>query len=198
MVGLVFLVSSAFFISQFISTTIATPIESYDSPDVSVKALLVARQKGTYSGTDANVNASLVGTYNCFKGGTWARQTECTTPIQHVCGEPVYDVHEFTPFSLQPNADGAYNPQQTLYQLNQACFDISANCDDTPQSGKANIYFDAHIGDATHANTADCVYAMGRIRDLCHGDNGWTRGGWFTFTDGTSYGLDPQTNGKNE
>ena len=57
------------------------------------------------------------------------------------------------------------------------------------------IHYTANIQSVTHANTADCEYAMGRVRDICHGTNGWTRGGWYTFEDGTSYGLDPSVNG---
>lgn len=60
------------------------------------------------------------------------------------------------------------------------------------------LHYTADIQSATHANTADCEYAMGRVRDICHGTNGWTRGGWYTFSDGTSYGLDPSTNGKSQ
>ena len=198
MVGSVLLASSVFFFSQFLFTTIATPIESPVSPDVSVKASLVARDKGTYSGTDTNVNASLAGTYTCYKEGTWARQTEIDIPINHICGEPVYDVPQFTPFSFFPNADGAYNPQVSAYDLTWRCFDISSDCDATPQHNDIYIYFDGNNLTPDHANAAACEYGLGRARDLCHGDNGYTRGGWFTFIDGTSYGFDPQTNGKNQ
>ena len=198
MVGSVLLASSAFFISRFLFAITATPIESPVSLDISVKAPLTARDKQTYSGTDTNVNASLAGTYNCYKGGTWARQTEMDIPITHICGEPVYDVPQFTPFSFVPNADGAYNPQQSAYDLDWRCFDVSSNCDPTPQQGGVYIYFNGDDLTPAHANTAACEYALGRARDLCHGNNGYTRGGWFTYIDGASYGFDPQTDGKNE
>lgn len=195
--GSMLLASSAVFISLFASTTLATPIQSHSSPDVSLKAPLVARQKGTYSGTDA-LNASLAGTFNCYKGGTWALQDALDVSINQVCGAPVYQVLDFTPFSLVPNADGAYPPQQSDYQLAQVCFDVSANCDSTPVKGKGYIQYTGDIQGATHANTADCEYAMGRVRDICHGKNGWTRGGWYTFSDGTTYGLDPSRNGESQ
>ena len=194
----VLLASSAFFFSQFLFGTIATPIESPVSPDVFVKAPLVARDKETYSGTDTNANANLAGTYTCYKYGTWVRQTETDIPINNICGEPVHDVPQFTPFSFTPNADGAYNPQVSAYELSWRCFDISADCDATPQTGDAYIYFNGDDLTPAHANTAACEYALGRARDLCHGDNGYTRGGWFTYIDGTSYGFDPQTDGKNQ
>ena len=198
MAGLTLLASSAVFLSHFAFTTFATPIDSHLSPGDSDKAPLVPRQKGTYSGTDANANVSLSGTYNCFRGGSWALQTALDTPINETCGGPAYDVLDFEPFSLQPNADGAYPQQATDYQLSQVCFDVSANCDDTPQKGKYYVYFNGDIKSPMHANTADCEYALGRVRDLCHGKNGWTRGGWFTYIDGTSYGMDPSKNGGNE
>ena len=198
MAGSMLLASSAFFISHFVATTFATPINSHQSPDLSITAPLVARQKGTYSGTDANVDQNLTGIYNCFRGGTWVRQTELNIPINNICGEPVYDVLEFTPFSLTPNDDGAYPPEQSDYQLEQGCFDVSHACDDTPQKGTAYVHFNADIRGPTHATKAYCEYALGRVRDLCHGENGWTRGGWFTFIDETSYGLDPSRNGKDQ
>lgn len=192
--GTMLLASSAVFISQIASTTFASPIESYPSPDVLAKAPLVAREKDTYSGTDA-LNASLAGTFNCYKGGTWALQDALDTSINEICGTPVYQPLEFTPFSFVPNADGAYPPQQSDYQLAQVCFDISVECDSTPAKGTGYVHYTGNIQAATHANTADCEYAMGRVRDICHGTNGWTRGGWYTFRDGTSYGLDPSKNG---
>lgn len=192
--GSVLLASSAIFISQLASTTFATPIESDPSPDVSSRAPLVARQAGTYSGTDA-LNASLAGTFNCYKGGTWALQDNLDTPINEVCGAPVYEVLDFTPFSFVPNADGAYPSQVSNYQEDQVCFDVSVNCDSTPVKGKGYISYTADIQGATHANTADCEYALGRVRDICYCKNGWTKGGWYTFGDGTSYGLDPSVNG---
>ena len=197
-VGSVLLASSVFFFSQFLFATIATPIESSILPDVSVKAPLIARAKATYSGTDTNINASLAGTYNCYNDGTWARQTEIDIPINYICGEPVHDVPQFTPFSFIPNADGAYNPQVSVYQLSWRCFDVSSNCDSTPKYGDYYLYFNGDDLTPAHANAAACEYALGRARDLCHGDNGYTRGGWFTYTDGTSYGFDPQKNGKNQ
>ena len=196
--GFILLASSAMFLFHFTITTFATPIESHLSPGVSEKAPLVARQKGTYSGVDANVNASLSGTYNCFNGGTWALQTALNIPITEICGGPVYQVLEFSPFSLQPNADGAYPQQTSDYQLSQVCFDVSANCDATPQKGKYYVHFNGDIQSPAHANMVDCEYALGRVRDLCHGKNGWTRGGWFTYIDGTSYGMDPSKNGGNQ
>lgn len=191
------LASSAVFISYLASTTFATPIESQPSLDVSVKAPLVARQKGTYNGIDA-LNASLAGTFNCYKGGTWALQDALDISINGICGTPVYDVLDFTPFSFVPNADGAFPPQQSDYQLDQVCFDVSLNCDSPAVKGKGYIHYTGDIRTATHANTADCEYAMGRVRDICHGTNGWTRGGWYTFSDGTSYGLDPSKNGESQ
>ena len=198
LVGFVLFVSSAFFFSRFLFATIATPIESPVSPDDSVKAPLVARDKATYSGTDTNANASLAGTYTCYKDGTWVRQTEIDIPITHVCGEPVHDVPEFIPFSFIPNADGAYNPQVSPYQLSWRCFDVSSDCDSALRHGDTYIYFDGNDLTREHANVAACEYAFGRARDLCHGDNGYTRGGWFTYIDGTSYGFDPQLFGKNQ
>ena len=188
----------AFLISQFAATTSATPIESRPSSDTFAKSPLIARQAGTYSGVDTNVNASLAGTYNCFRGGTWALQTALNIPINQICGAPVYDVLDFTPFSLIPNADGAYPAQQSDYQLSVLCFDVSENCADSPQKGDGYIHFNGDIRAPAHANIADCEYALGRVRDLCHGKNGWTRGGWFTFIDGTSYGLDPSRVGQNQ
>ena len=191
------LASFAVLVSQFAST-FATPIESHLSPDVFDKAPLVARQKGTYGGTDANINASLAGTYNCYNGGTWVLQPALDIPINEICGEPVHDVLDFTPFSLIPNADGAYPRQASDYQMSEVCFDVSANCDGTPQKGKSYVHFTGDITEAMHANRADCEYALGRTRDLCHGKNNYTRGGWFTFIDGTSYGLDPTKVGGNQ
>ena len=195
MAGSMLLASTAFLISQLASATFATPIDSQLSPKDSVKAPLVARQKGTYSGTDTNVNASLAGTYNCFKGGTWVLQTQTNTPIDQICGAPVYDDIEVTPFSLIPNADGAYSAQQSDYQLDVVCFDVSHDCDNTPPNQHAYLHLNADIQDAAHANMEDCQYALGRVRDLCHDNKGYTRGGWFTFIDGTSYGFDPSRNG---
>ena len=193
--GSILLASFAGLVSYFTSTTFATPIDSRPSPDVFSKTPLVARQKGTYSGADS-LNASLAGTFNCYKGGTWALQGQLDISNVQVCGAPVYEVPDFTPFSFVPNADGAYPPEQSDYQLAQVCFDVSANCDPTPQNGKVYIHYTGDIMGPAHANRADCEYAMGRVRDICHGNNGWTRGGWYTFSDdGTSYGLDPSTNG---
>ena len=186
------LVSCVVAISQLTYTAFAAPVESHPSPDASVKAPLIARQAGTYSGNDA------LGTYNCYKGGTWALQTSLNNSIYKICGDPVYDTPEFTPFSFLPNADGAYPQQQSDYQQEQGCFDVSTNCDSSPQKGKDYLHYTADIAAAQHANTADCEYAMGRVRDLCHGNNGWTRGGWYTFTDGTSYGCDVSHNGSNQ
>ena len=198
-VGSGLLASSAFFFSQFLFATIATPIESPVSPDVSVNAPLVARDnKATYSGTDTNANISLAGTYNCYKEGTWVRQTEVNIPINNTCGEPVHDVPEVQPFSFVPNADGAYNTQLSVYSLSWHCFDVSTNCDDRINNGDIYIYFDGNDLRREHANVEMCEYGLGRARDLCHGDNGYTRGGWFTFSDGTSYGFDPQRQGKNQ
>ena len=104
------LASSAGLVSHFASITSATPFESQPSLNVSVKAPLVVRQKGTYSGTDA-LNASLAGTFNYCKGGTWALQGTLDMSIPQVCGAPVYDLLDFTPFSLVPNADSAFPPQ---------------------------------------------------------------------------------------
>ena len=195
--GSILLASAALFTSQLVATAFAAPTESYLSPNVLIKAPLIARQKGTYSGTDA-LNATLAGTFNCYKGGTWALQHAIDVSVKQVCGAPVYQVPEFTPFSLVPNADGAYPPQVSDYQFDQSCFDVSTDCDSTPTKGSVYIKYTADIQSATHANTADCEYAMGRVRDICHGTNGWTRGGWYTFQDGTSYGLDPSTNGKSQ
>ena len=193
------LASSAFFLSQFLFATIAIPVESPALPDVSVKAPLVARGgPAIYSGTDTNANASLAGTYSCYKEGTWARQTEMDIPFNHTCGEPVHDVPQFTPFGLKPNADSAYPPQVTYYDLNWRCFDISTNCDSQIQNNDIYIYLNGDALTSAHANVESCEYALGRARDLCHGDNGYTRGGWFTFLDGTSYGFDPQRSGKNQ
>ena len=200
-VGSVLLASSAFFLSQFLFGAIATPIESPAAPDVSVKAPLVPRRHKhdpTYGGTDTNANQSLAGTYTCFNDGTWAHQAQINLTIPHICGEPVHDVPEFTPFSLTPNADGAYNHQLSYYRLNWLCFDISQDCDATLKNGDTYAYFTGNDLRTDHANKEACQYALGRTNDLCHGDNGYTRGGWFTYIDGTSYGFDPQTNGNNQ
>ena len=197
--GSLLLASSALLLSQFFFATIATPVESPVSPDVSVKAPLVARGgPTTYTGTDTNANASLVGTYTCYKEGTWVRQSEMDIPINHTCGQPVYSVPQFTPFGLKPNADGAYPPEGTDYDLSWRCFDISTGCDSNIQNNDVYIYLNGDALTPAHANVESCEYALGRARDLCHGDNGYTRGGWFTFLDGASYGFDPQRNGKNQ
>ena len=193
--GSMLVASSAIFVSRLASTTVAgTAIESHPSPDGFTQGPLVTRQEGTYSGSDS-LNVSLAGTFSCYKGGTWALQDALDISINEVCGAPVYQVLDFTPFSLIPNADGAYPPQVSNYQLDQVCFDVSVNCDSTPVKGKGYIAYTGDIQGATHANMVDCEYAMGRVRDICHGNNGWTRGGWYTFHDGTTYGLDPSVNG---
>ena len=191
------LTSFATVISLFSSATFATPIESPLSPHVPVKAPLLARQAGTYGGVDTNINASLAGTYSCYKGGTWVLQTELDIPIHNICGAPAWDSLEFQKFSFDPTAEGAYPNQESFYQLHAGCFVITPNCDPTPPKNQAYVKLTADIVSATHANMGDCEYALGRLQTLCHGDNGWTRGGYYTFIDGTTYGADPARNGGN-
>ena len=186
------------FLSHLAFTTFATPIESKLSPDVFDKYPLVARQKGTDHYTDANVNESLAGTYDCFKGGTWALQKSIDEPIVRVCGGSAYQTRVFTPLILEPIADGTYPPSASVYQLSENCFTDSVDCDPSGTKGTYYLYFNADIRASLHAVPEYCEYALGRVRDLCHGENSWSRGGWFTFIDGTSYGVDPSKNGGSE
>ena len=192
--GMMLLVSYVVTISQFTYTACAAPVESDPSLDASVNAPLIARQAGTYSGNDS------LGEFNCYKGGTWALQSSLNNSIAPVCGDrtSAYDHQQFQGFSFAPNPDGSYSQQQSVYQQEQGCFTTSTNCDSSPVKGKDFLLYTADIAYAQHANTADCEYAMEVVRDACHGDNGYTRGGWFTYPDGTSYGCDVSHNGSNQ
>lgn len=45
-----------------------------------------------------------------------------------------------------------------------------------------------------HANEVDCMWAMKRIVDICHGKNQDSRGGWWQFSDDQStYKIDPNS-----
>ena len=177
-------------------TAFAAPVESDPSPDASVNAPLIARQAGTYSGNDTTRG----GVFNCYKGGTWALQTSLNNSIGPVCGDAAssYDHQQYQGFSFVPNPDKTYSQQQSVYQQQQGCFTVSTNCDSSPKKGQDFLLYTADIAYAKHANTADCEYAMETVRDACHGDNGYTRGGWYTYADGTSYGCDVSHNGSNQ
>ena len=193
--GMMLFVSYVVAISQFTYTACATPVESDPSLDASVNAPLIARQRGTYSGNDT------LGEFYCYRGGTWALQTSFNNSIGPVCGNSTNasDHPQYQPFSFQANPDGSYSQQQSLYQQEQRCFVTStSNCDSSAQNGNNFLLYTALIETKQHANPRDCEHAMETVRDACHGDNGFTRGGWYTYTDGTSYGCDVSHNGSNQ
>lgn len=69
-------------------------------------------------------------------------------------------------YQLTPNCFARWN---SLGGVTPQCFPIT----------KSTVYlhYTGDIQTAIHANTGDCEYAMGRVRDICHGKNGQTRGG---------------------
>ena len=189
------LISYVFTISQLAYTAFAAPVESDPSSDASAKAPLIARQRGTYSGDDSSGNG---GRYYCYNGGTWALQTSLNSSLYLICGAEAYDAHQFQGFSFKPLADGTYSQQESDYQQTGNCFTTSKNCDSSPQKGQDYIHYTAVISTSQHNNTADCEHAIETVRDMCHGEHGYTRGGYYTYTDGTTYGADVSHNGSNQ
>ena len=154
---------------------------------------LATRGGSTYSGNDA-LDPNRAGTFTCFKDGTWQPQQWITSTWDQACSTAEHDDDNHH-FSFTPSADGTYPHQEVDHEY--------AVC--TPQPPYADacnafgyVKYTGDIKAPAHANTEDCEYAMERVVAICHGDNQDTRGGWYTFSDGTSYGADPGIEGWSE
>ena len=96
-------------------------------------------------------------------------------------------------FSLDPSQNATFQPQSFDHQWRICTQMNSAGLATFCGQVMEVIRWTADIKTASRADSDDCVYAMNRILDNCHGDHQDTRGGWFQFdSDGTTFGVDPQ------
>ena len=163
---------------------------TYPSPIVSREQNLHRRQRGAYWGADDD-GTGHPGSYFCYRGGTWYKQADIAGLWDQACSNSTSITYDTQHFSYAPNADGSYTDQSVRHEVYSQCLENSVTtilCQDTG----FEVDFRATFESANHANQSDCQWAMKRVNDVCHGKHNDTRGGWFEFQDGSTYGFDPQ------
>ncbi|KAL8948491.1 MAG: hypothetical protein Q9222_005323 [Ikaeria aurantiellina] len=139
------------------------------------------------------------GTLHCFTSGTWlpvfllaSDPPAPEDPVTIAC-TPNPNADNYFTFSFTPNSNGTYDHQ---YAQNNLPCEYEGEDADTGKCISARVEyprFDMQLMGPTHANTAECVWALKHILDACpKGAHQDSQGGWWEFEDdGSTFGLDP-------
>lgn len=155
------------------------------------------RQAGTYDGTD-NFDGipTHAGTFDCFRDEFRLHQSELTAMWDQACTNTTSIQDDDAHFSYVPNPDNKTYPLQSVTHQIQNGQLHNETADGQVVSGWRDsgheLDMTAQFHGPTHATTEECQWVMQRITAICHGENGFSRGGWWEFADDkTTYGIDP-------